>query len=136
MDERTQTLVKARQERNRRRRVESRRASERISQRNSTPPTTSIRIPARSTSTTTGATNIPSTGHTLEQRNSRVIGALIDAESRAAAAELRLDGIQSNVNQLRELLDQFQERAIIAGLSQLQSINTREISKKTATRSN
>ena len=45
----------------------------------------------------------------------------MDAESRAAAAELRLASIQSNVNQLRVLLDQFQERAVRAGFSQLQA---------------
>jgi hypothetical protein len=41
----------------------------------------------------------------------------MDAEFRAAAAESRLATIQSNVNQIRELLDQFHETAVIAGLS-------------------
>ena len=110
IDERTQRLIMARQERNRRRQVESRRASERISQRNETitnQPTTSTRPPTRPVTTAAAL-------ETLAQRNSQVVGALVNAESRAAAAELRLASIQSNVNQLRVLLDQFQERAIRA----------------------
>jgi hypothetical protein len=50
------------------------------------------------------------------QRNGRMAEALVDAESRALAAEQRLADIQSNVSQLRVLLDRFQERAARAGI--------------------
>lgn len=49
------------------------------------------------------------------QRNDRMAEALADAELRALAAEQRLADIQSNVAQLRILLDRFQERAARAG---------------------